>query len=649
MSNHMKDGALLQSLALQLEGRASTNTTRKKNKKEKAHEHELASFRFSYWLGVAMLLQNRPCPPVVVGAFARLLNNCVTGSDFLEFIDCCSSVREILVSHGRWDRELFKAHSSRWLRGLLAAVEHAVNTSLCVHPSSTFRTVTTFLGWLKRLPVAIRPEEISIEKYLECESRLDSIDFESNVYVPQLRKIWFEWFGNFRITDPFLPRHGSGATADSGRVLATKWKSLQIDTVADVCLRFPNLQKVMNIPLGHPSRVSKVVFVPKQAGKDRTICMEPAWLQYLQQGLARQLVAYSHHDHPLSSMINVFDQNNNRTLCARAYEQGYATIDLSDASDSVSFDLMMRLTKGMPLCRYYYATRSHTANIRGMEHPLSKFAPMGSALCFINECFVFASVVELAYRLRYGKASRGHHSGVSVYGDDIVCPQELFESVTEILTSLGFIINAKKSFSSGAYFESCGVEYLYGASIETIKHPRSHLLQEEMWVSPDLVGTVTDLANTLLTSGYFLARRILLKKFSTYSVRVGNRKYRFMDLVTFGSTGLVPMMQSYTTTRWDQQLQRRVRKQFQCKIKPVPDTMDYHHFQWSMVPRTRAERLKTKCFVTITPDPKWSYKATLFLLRSHHWDLLQEGEVCEVGSCRTGVKRAKVHRKWVPC
>jgi hypothetical protein len=371
--------------------------------------------------------------------------------------------------------------------------------------------------------------------------------------------------------------------------------------------------------------------------------MEPAWLQYLQQGVARQLVDFSHHNHPLSSIVNVFNQDRNRELCSRAYGENLATIDLSDASDSVSFELMKRLTHGLPLARYFYACRSHTAMIGGKAHPLVKFAPMGSALCFINECFVFASVVELAYRKHYGEASLGYHSGISVYGDDIICPKEIYNSVVDILTSIGFTVNEQKSYSSGPYYESCGVEYLYGALITTIKHPRAHLLQQKDRVSPDLVGTVTDLANSLLRLGYTTSRRILLKRFERYSVRFGNKDVAFMKLLQFNDNGIQPIVEPYTSTRWDANLQCRTRTQLQCRTTPTRHRMDYHHFQWMMLPRCRAERLTVfKTPKKVIFHSKWSDKAVIFLSRFQHWDLLESGEICENGTCRTGRLRSSL-------
>jgi len=641
MSKPITEGAPLLSLALCLTERANwaSQAAKRSGRFGIVSQDEAESFCFSLTLGIALLLQGRPCSPGVVGAFKRLAISAIECADLLGFIDCLSQIREVLVHHGHWDRSLFKEISSRWLRGLSAAIEHAVDTSLCTHPSQTFDDVVTFCGWLKRLPVCIRPISQSVCAYKSNEERLGSIDFDSNRYVPQLRQIWFEWFRNFRITEPFLAKHGSGSTADAGRWLRDKWNHLEADTVADVCMRYPSLEKIIDFPIGLGNRTAKVVFVPKQAGKDRTICMEPAWLQYLQQGIARQLVDYSHHAfHPLSRMVDVLCQDKNRALCAGAWIKGLSTLDLTDASDSISFELMKRLTKGLPLARYYYASRSHSAVLQNEVIPLGKFAPMGSALCFITECFVFASVVELAFRIHFGSASRGFQSGISVYGDDIICPSEINYLVVDILHSLGFMINDQKSCLSGPYYESCGVEYLFGALINTIKHPRTHLFEQKKVVSPAKIGTVTDLANTLRASHYFSARRILLKYFEKIEVRVNNKNVPFMKLVRFDPKGLVPMVDPYTPTRWDVNLQRATSSQLHCQAVYRRSSKDYHHFQWLTIEENRGTQRRVRPPIQ-EPAPIWSTKAVLCLSRFRHWDLLRDGELREAGSCRTGPLR----------
>jgi len=611
---------------------------------------EVESFAFSFGLGFELLMQGRPCSQHVVGSFRRLLNNVCGSGDLLGFIDACSLVRSGLVSSGSWDANPSKGERRRWVRGLCSAVECAIPGSLIVHPSAEFNAVATFLGWLKRLPVCIRPEHESVDAYYASDRRISRLDFGSIEWVPMLRDIWVEWFGSFRITRPFLARHGSGSTADAGRIRHDKWRSLSIDPVGHVCMRDASLEHIHDLDLGAPLRCSKVVFVPKQAGKDRTICMEPAWLQYLQQGVAAQLVAFTHDfRHPLNMLVNIFSQERNRELCAWAVDRGLATIDLSDASDSVSWSLIRELTKGLPIARYLFGTRSTSTVLDGRVVRMSKFAPMGSALCFPIECFVFASIVELAHRIHYGRASRGHLSGCSVYGDDIICPSEIYHLVVDILTSLGFVVNESKSFSSGSYRESCGVEYSHGALITTVKHPRSHLLCQEV-VSPEWIGLVSDLANSLYMAGYFRCRRQLLRYFSEKRVRVGSRLALFMDLMVFDGEHCFPVGQPYARTTFDRLIQRSVERLWSCDARVGRAGSDYVDYQSTNVRRDRSVRISDLVHTATKRcvDPKWSRTAVVALAKYGHWDLLAGDDVQVVGQRRTGRLRYTLRRRIRP-
>jgi len=599
---------------------------------------DAAQFAFSYWLGVSLLLQSRPCHPQVVGAFKQLLNNCLDGSDYLGFIDSCSQIRESLVTRGIWKQIPFKGLKGRWVRSIRQVIEMAYESDRIMHPSSDFDAVATFLGWLKRVPVAIRDTNISIEDYYENDRRLSRISFEKG-YIAELRDIWNDWFGDFHLTEPFRPRHGSGSTADVGKVRSRKWDAISIDQTADVCLRYPDLQRVWDGQVKPMTRLAKLVFVPKQAGKDRTICMEPAWLQYLQQGIANQVLRYTHQaNHPMSKLVDLYSQDRNRELCARAYVDGLTTLDLSDASDSVSWRLIGALCKGMPIYRYLFASRSTTTLIDGRRLNFDKYAPMGSALCFPIECMVFASIVELAHRIHYGKAGAGYHTGCSVYGDDIICPSEINHLVIDILTSLGFKVNDQKS-CSGPYYESCGVEYLNGVRIKTIRHPRTFLLfKKEM--SPQQVTMVSDLAGSLLTLGYTECRRLLLCLTGESICRVGRSSVAAMDLIDFTDT-VYPYRGS---THWH--------SNWQCRSVVRPYVVTYNRrarsdaIQWlsEHTRRTRLQRIRDLYPRFVDADPRWS-RAALISLGKFKWiELLRDGDVAEASTSRTGRLQQKIRR-----
>lgn len=334
-----------------------------------------------------------------------------------------------------------------------------------------------------------------------------------------------------------------------------------------------------------------------------------------------------------------------------AFQSRYATIDLSNASDSVSWRLVKQLCKRIPLLRYLYGSRSNCTMLNGIIHHFDKFAPMGSALCFPIESVLFASVVELAHRKHYGQASQGHLSGCSVYGDDIIVPAELYQLVVDILESLGFMVNVAKSFSSGPYYESCGVEYLYGMRINTIRHPRC-LLGIPGQTSPEQVDVITDLANSLLQFGCFTARRALLQFYARENLRYGNRTVPFLDLCFFDEKHLVPLIEDYHKGVWSFKLQRSFVQHW--SVKPVVDKSSSDFQQWKSenCPRPRQQRLRDSNGqgkleyryqrFTCPPDPRWTSKGITFLGRFQQWDLLFDGDVREPASCRTG----RFHYVW---
>lgn len=277
---------------------------------------------------------------------------------------------------------------------------------------------------------------------------------------------------------------------------------------------------------------------------------------------------------------------------------------------------------------------------------MDKYAPMGSALCFPVESILFASIVELAYRKHYGQASQGSQSGCSVYGDDIVCPSEIYHLVVELLEHFGFKVNLAKSFYRGAYFESCGVEYLYGVRITTIRHPRKHLFcQEEL--SPEQVETIIDLSNTLASYGSYDARRALLRYAAGKRVRVDHRTMAFFDAVRIGEKGLNPIVDPYSMkTTWSERYQRSF-SSFMCiEASPVHTRLDYMDAKFMQPRATRQERMEriSRRPREIELHESLSLKAVAAFMRFGYAELYTNPQVQSVGTPGTGRLRHLVRR-----
>ena len=219
--------------------------------------------------------------------------------------------------------------------------------------------------------------------------------------------------------------------------------------------------------------ISKVAVVPKNSSKGRIICMEPAENMLVQQGYREALYNWVESNPITAGFVNFRDQSINGSLALTASRSGYrATLDLKAASDSVSRDLVRLLFPDW-VYRYLDSCRSKFAraqiNIykggkrvgkRKLERKLMKYAPMGSALCFPVEALVFWA---LARSVLYVAGS--DDTNVWVYGDDIILPAEYSSDVTDLFKKLSLFINTEKSFTTGYFRESCGVDAYKGIDV----------------------------------------------------------------------------------------------------------------------------------------------------------------------------------------
>jgi hypothetical protein len=108
------------------------------------------------------------------------------------------------------------------------------------------------------------------------------------------------------------------------------------------------------------------------------------------------------------------------------------------------------------------------------EIPLRKFSTMGNACTFPVETLIFLSVALASVMTTRGLRPRARNvkkllqslvGQVAVFGDDIVIPVDSRELFVEALEVLDFKVNAQKSFWSGNFRESCGVDAFRGCVV----------------------------------------------------------------------------------------------------------------------------------------------------------------------------------------
>lgn len=134
-------------------------------------------------------------------------------------------------------------------------------------------------------------------------------------------------------------------------------------------------------------------------------------------------------------------------------EQVIATIDLKNASDSVQLLLCEFLfpEKFVKLLNATRATYLMGPKSDGYNyHVLKKVSSMGNGFTF-----ELMTMILLALGLQ-------HDASFSVFGDDIICRNEVAKGVITDLEAVGFVVNDQKSFIQSPFRESCGANYLDG-------------------------------------------------------------------------------------------------------------------------------------------------------------------------------------------
>lgn len=196
--------------------------------------------------------------------------------------------------------------------------------------------------------------------------------------------------------------------------------------------------------------------VPKDVKSRRSIELQPTMNLFLQKGVGSYI-----RGRLKRFGVDLDDQSRNQVLAQKAFTEGYSTIDLSSASDSICTEIVRQL-----LDPEWFTLlddlRTKSVSIDGVSHRLSKFSSMGNGFTFELESLIFwalsKSVVELL-------SVRGP---VSIYGDDIIVPREAARPLIQVLEYVGFTVNLTKSFLEGDFFESCGLQYFRGVDVTPI-------------------------------------------------------------------------------------------------------------------------------------------------------------------------------------
>ena len=355
-------------------------------------------------------------------------------------------------------------------------------------------------------------EEKSAAEWLAFECQLGTQPPVATLpHAPALRSVIRNWFGNFRV-NVGEPGFSAGSTADCGRLLCDKLAKPYLTAELFNLLRENGYQCVNEVVLPNYEFVSKYVTVPKNALTRRTISMEPAYCNYWQTSLDRQLrryIAANTAPGMVGCYVDLNDQSKNRDKALSASRtRKLVTADLSAASDSITLELVKYLFSGTPLLRWLLATRSTSTKILGIKVKLRKFAPMGSRLSFPIESAIFAACAYLA------EAMAGiplHERCAQIYGDDIIIEVEAYGYLKMLLAEFGFVLNESKSFSDSRFRESCGIFAYAGVDVTLPSFSRFGVNGFAKHLSYEELTPLVSLANKAIVEGLDFSRYIYVE------------------------------------------------------------------------------------------------------------------------------------------
>lgn len=330
--------------------------------------------------------------------------------------------------------------------------------------------VTEVLKKSSTIPLEIDREQKAIDSFFESEASCRAVNDKlcSSVtrskVIEKAKRIVRGVLGDLSKEDlRFVEesfRFGPGATTGvrgSGCVLSDKYDE-EIHLTASLypfyrAILGDRWWEIQKSPIVVPG--NKFTTVPKNAKTNRGICIEPTLNIYGQLGIGALL-----RQRLKRLGIDLSDQTRNQALAKAAWSKSLATIDLSRASDSLAWSVVMEFLPHdwfelLDLFRSPYTT------IKGIPEPieLEKFSSMGNGYTFELETLIFASIAHAC------TSPDDIRDCVAVYGDDIIVPQYAARRVIDALDFLGFSVNISKSFLAGSFYESCGTDWFCGQPV----------------------------------------------------------------------------------------------------------------------------------------------------------------------------------------
>lgn len=321
--------------------------------------------------------------------------------------------------------------------------------------------------------------------------------------------------GDFSDEESAIPKHGPGVVADLRKTRTSKYEFASWPSKLEHLYPWDHYATHDYGGLGnlgdmkaptdveHPSRL---ISVPKTMKGPRLIAAEPSYHQWIQQLLWKQLevrIARSR----ISACVSFRSQRRNQAMAIAGSREGkYTTVDLSSASDRLSCWLVERFCRS----NWTLLDRLHACRTRSISNSinpllwetiqLKKFSTMGSACIFPMQTIIYASIaiasVIASRGLHFSDIEEASHQ-CSIFGDDIVIPTDSWCKLEAYLKFAGLVVNRDKTFTTGRFRESCGVDAFAGYDVSPA------YLREKPEARPSATTSLVETSNNFHGKGYW--------------------------------------------------------------------------------------------------------------------------------------------------
>jgi hypothetical protein len=393
-----------------------------------------------------------------------------------------------------------------FMQGLTKKVFNTDGTLLDNPDCDAIRLIRQICGMFYKLEMDYPKEleDVGVSNFVACDVSLDhvrNIDLDQSGAIYIAQEFITKLFKHFD-PDEISPRPGPGQTADKvsrqdryePHVIYKqlheaypyyKYFYTSSRHLLDSVRRYRQLPKI-------PSGISRLAFVPKDSRGPRIICMEPHEYMWLQQGLGRALVDWCESHYLTKGHVNFTDQTINGKLALQSSSnREYATLDMKEASDRISADLVDILFEGVPRLRDKLLALStpEIALPNGDILRKKKYAPMGSALCFPVMSIVHYALGIAAMKCENPRVPLKHLTKVYyVYGDDLIVKTKYANTLLEYFPLFGMMFNTEKCCIQGHFRESCGVDAYAGVDVTPQRVRKNPFVKSKPTDLPNLVA-----------------------------------------------------------------------------------------------------------------------------------------------------------------